>query len=273
MINVFSDKNPEIIFHIDERPEFISDLSKIDISSKELAIKGKTKNIERLKLFKDLEKLWIYTINQKEFNIIMDAIDPNMLYIYEMRVADLSALQSLTNLEVLGLEWNTKANELWDLSCNKSLKSLLIKDFPKLNEVTPLQACTGLEYLELSGGIWNSLKLMDLRPLKDLANIQYLCLSNINVQDNSLEPISFLKGLQELHISNQFPTEEFARLSVALPHTKCDQFKPYVFLESPIDDKDVMVTGKRKPFLHSKRDEKRLQKYEEQFKAFQSQYQ
>lgn len=41
---------------------------------------------------------------------------------------------------------------------------------------------------------------------------------------------------------------------------------------SPIDDKDVMVVGKRKPFLNSKVDVKRLQKYEEQFKEFQSDF-
>ncbi|MES9719726.1 leucine-rich repeat domain-containing protein, partial [Bacillus altitudinis] len=111
-----------------------------------------------------------------------------------------------------------------------------------------------------------------LQPLRYLKNLKYLCLSNIKVKDESLEPISALEGLKELDISNQFPTEEYARLSVTLPNTKCDRFAPYIFLSSPIVDKDVMVIGKRKPKLNSKVDGKKLQKYEEQFKAYQEKY-
>lgn len=129
-----------------------------------------------------------------------------------------------------------------------------------------------LEWLHLSGGIWNSLNLNTLQPLRYLNNLKHLGLFNIKVKDESLEPLSDLKGLKELEISNQFPTEEYARLSVALPNTKCDSFEPFIFLSSPIEDKDVMVVGKRKPFLNSKADQKKLQKYEEQFKSYQSKY-
>ncbi|WP_369691018.1 hypothetical protein [Robertmurraya korlensis] len=74
-------------------------------------------------------------------------------------------------------------------------------------------------------------------------------------------------------ISNQFPTEEYAKLSVALPNTKSDKFEAYVHI-SPIGDKDIMVVGKRKPLLNSnsKSDVKRLQKYQEQFKEYQDKY-
>ncbi|KON68784.1 hypothetical protein AKG34_08245 [Peribacillus butanolivorans] len=51
-------------------------------------------------------------------------------------------------------------------------------------------------------------------------------------------------------------------------------FPDTVFLRlgSPIGEDDVMVVGKRKPFLNSKVDVKKLQKYEEQFKAYQEKY-
>ena len=35
--------------------------------------------------------------------------------------------------------------------------------------------------------------------------------------------------------------------------TKCDKFKAYLYLPSPVGEKDVMVVGKRKPFLNSKK--------------------
>ena len=87
-----------------------------------------------------------------------------MLYIYEMRVEDLSNIASLKGLQVLALEWNTKAHELWDLSKNKSLKSLSIKDFPKLNNIESLEQSKRMELLDLSGSDSNSLKLGNLPP-------------------------------------------------------------------------------------------------------------
>ncbi|MGM9929385.1 MAG: leucine-rich repeat domain-containing protein [Bacillus sp. (in: firmicutes)] len=265
-------KHPQYIFCIDERPQFVNDLADVDENSTELLIRGKTTNIERLKSFSNLTKLWIYTVNQSELNTILSLVSPKMLHIYELRADDLSIMSSLKDVEVLALEWNTKAQSLWDLSKNTSLVSLSITDFSKLNDISPIQNCTNLELLQLSGGVWKSLNLNTLQPLRYLKNLKFLGLSNIRVKDESLEPISDLNGLQELEISNQFPTEEYARLSVTLLNTKCDCFKPYIFLSSPIEDKDVMVVGKRKPFLNSKVDVKKLQKYEEQFKAYQEKH-
>ncbi|MEH7612957.1 hypothetical protein [Gottfriedia acidiceleris] len=116
------------------------------------------------------------------------------------------------------------------------------------------------------------MKLDNLNDLSKLNNLKYLGLSNIKTNDESLEPVAFLKNLQILEISNQFPMEEYARLSVLLPNTKCDYFKPYIVLEDPIDDKDIMVIGKRKPFLNSKNDAKRIQKYKDQFEDSQIKY-
>lgn len=265
---MFLNEHPQYIFRIDERPQFIDDLNDVDENSTELLIRGKTKNIERLKSFSNLKKLWIYTVNQNEFNKILSLANPKMLHIYELKAEDLSIIGSLKDLEVLALEWNTKAQILWDISKNTSLKSLSIKDFSKLYDISNLQKSTSLELLDLSGGIWNSLNLYTLQPLRYLNNLKFLGLSNIRVKDESLEPISELIKLQELEISNQFPTEEYARLSVSLKNTKCNCFEPYIFLSNPIDDKDVMVVGKRKPFLNSKVDVKKLQKYEQQFKAY-----
>ncbi|MCY7493893.1 internalin [Bacillus safensis] len=236
----------QYIFHHDKRPEVVHDLGDVDENSTELLITGKTKNIERLKSFSNLTKLWIYKVNQKEFNTILSLVNPKMLFVHELRVEDLSK--------------------------NTFLKSLSITDFSKLNDIAPLQKNTGLEFLQLSGGIWNTLNINNLQPLRYLKNLTYLCLSNIKVKDESLEPISELEGLKELEISNQFPTEEYARLSVTLPNTKCDRFAPYIFLSSPIVDKDVMVIGKRKPKLNSKVDGEKLQKYEKQFKAYQEKF-
>jgi Leucine-rich repeat (LRR) protein len=247
-------------------------LNQIEDVPSEIAIQGKTKNLERLKELSGIEKLWLYTVNQTEFDLIVRYVRPKIFYIYEMRVEDLSSLELLSNTEKIYLCWNTKSSKLWDLSKNANLRSLSIEDFKRLNDLEPLQYCRNLEELRLSGGIWNTLKIDTLEPLKKLTNLRYLNLTNIRVKDESLEPLTHLRKLEELIISNQFPTEEYARLSVALPNTKCDYFRPYVKLNNPIDGKDIMVIGKRKTFLNSLTDANKLQKYEEQFKSFQKKY-
>ncbi|MES9722637.1 leucine-rich repeat domain-containing protein, partial [Bacillus altitudinis] len=161
-------EDPEYIFRHDARPEAVHDLADIDENSTELVITGKTKNIERLNSFSNLTKLWIYKVNQKEFNTILSLVNPKMLYMRELRVEDLSIISSLQDVEVLSLEWNTKAQSLWDLSKNTFLKSLSLTDFSKLNDIAPLQKNTDLEWLQLSGGIWNTLNLNTLQPLRYL---------------------------------------------------------------------------------------------------------
>ena len=55
-------------------------------------------------------------MSQKEFNTILSLVNPKMLYMRELRVEDLSIISSLQDVEVMALEWNTKAQSLWDLS-------------------------------------------------------------------------------------------------------------------------------------------------------------
>ena len=73
---------------------------------------------------------------------------------------------------------------------------------------------------------------------------------------------------QVLEVSNQFPTEEFAYLSVELPKTKCKMFSAWV--KSPVMKPDTMIVGRRKPFLNFKKDRERIQAYEHSFAQLQA---
>ncbi|MFD3445888.1 hypothetical protein ACFDTO_14945 [Microbacteriaceae bacterium 4G12] len=258
------------MFPLGEQPNITKNLTEVTNEVRELAIDGKTKNLERLSNLK-IEKLWIFSVNQKQFDEILTYVTPDILYIYEMRVADLSMLQKLSNLKELYMCWNTKNTDLWDLSYNKNLTSLLIEEFSKLEDLTPIKDGIHLQSLYLSGGIVKALHVQTLKPLSNLVNLNKLTLMNIKVKDDSLEPLMNLKEIKELNLSNQFPTEEYAKLSVVLSNTKCNFFKPYVYIES-LEGKDIMVIGKKKPFLNSKTDIAKIQKYEEQFKKIQEQF-
>lgn len=82
-------EDPQYIFHHDKRPEVVHDLADVDENSTELLIIGKTINIEKLKSFSNLTKLWIYKVDQKEFNTILSLVNPKMLFVHELRVEDL----------------------------------------------------------------------------------------------------------------------------------------------------------------------------------------
>ena len=84
-----------MMFPIGEQPEFIKDLNDTDVNLTEIAIQGKTKNLERLKDFQNLDKVWLFTVNQAQFDLILRFIRPRTLYIYEMRVENLYSLELL----------------------------------------------------------------------------------------------------------------------------------------------------------------------------------
>ena len=56
----------------------------------------------------------------KQFEHILSYARPDILYVYEMRVEDLSGLQKLSDLQQLYMCWNTKAKTLWDIAYNKN---------------------------------------------------------------------------------------------------------------------------------------------------------
>ena len=252
-------------------PENIDDLAGWEASSSELSITGKTKGVEKLKDCAAVDRIWITNVNQRQFENICGYINPISLVVYNMKVPDLSPLYSLTRVERLVMTWNSKAHDVDGLDSLTNLKVLAIRDFSKLSKLDGLGRCEKLEILELSGGMWAPLKVQTLEPLRSLKALRYLGLGNIKVDDDSLQPLIELRNLEKLDLSNQFPTEEYARLSVHLPHVQCSCFQPYITLEGVgIDPKIVMVIGRRKPFLDPNKDQNRIQRYVQKFREYQS---
>ncbi|MBJ8009904.1 MULTISPECIES: internalin [Bacillus cereus group] len=258
------------MFPLGKQPKVTRDLVEINTDVQKLSVNGKTKNIELLSKLK-IKELWVFAVNQKQFDKIMMHVNPELLYIYEMRVENLSILQMMSNLRALYLCWNTKNTNLWNFSYNKNLSYLLIEDFSKLEDLTPIKDGQNLEGLYLGGGIVKALNVKTLKPIGELLQLSDLTLMNIKVKDRSLEPLMNLKRLKKLNLSNQFPMEEYAKLSVVLQNTECEFFKPYVRMEST-EGKDIMMIGRKRPFLNSKTDIEKIRKYEQEFKNIQEEF-
>jgi hypothetical protein len=252
-------------------PAPVEDLASLDGTESRVRIKGTTKNLGRLAELKSLEALWAGDVNEAQFVRIVSLIDPLYLQFDGLRAADLSLLGRLQRLQALEIHWNTKVSDISFLNQLPNLRLFALTHCPRVHDLGPIAALRNLEVLDLSGGMWSTFKPDTLKPLEGLDKLWGLCLTAIRVADQSLEPVAQLKALRKLELSNQFPTEEYARLSVALPRVECTHFVPY-FEVNFGKGRQVMVTGKGKPVLSLPRDQARLDAYVERFRAAQARF-
>ena len=263
------------IDRFENKPEFTSDLADFDNSKTELHIRADVKNRKLLNEL-NIEKLWLIGAKEKDIEQIFSIHQPKYVSLYQFLAKDLSCLENLNKCETLITEWNTKATELWNIESNPNLRKLAIRDYSKISDLSPLEKATHIKSLSLDGGMDKKLKVDSLKPISRLTQLEYLRLTNIKVADESLEPISHLRNLVTLELSNQFPTKEYANLSVKLTETECSMFKPYHEVEIKDGNGnlvyDRMIIGKRKPFLLSTKDQTRIEKYEKEFEKLKNNY-
>ena len=248
--------------------ECIKDLNDFDKSNRSLFMSVSAKNIHKLKDLR-IDNLWLIGANEKELKKILAHVDLKYLNLYQVLAKDLSILEMLNSVETIILEWNTKSDRLWDLNKNSKLRTLEITDFSKINSIDQLSQAKQIRHLKLSGGHGKAILLKSIEPLKHLSNLETLSLYNLKIEDDTLKPIGELVNLKKLNLSNQFDTKEYAWLSVKLPKTEGKMLQAVSTCNiTDIDNKlkyDTMVTGRRKPFLLSTKDQAKIDKYIKDF--------
>ncbi|MBI0400589.1 leucine-rich repeat domain-containing protein [Cyclobacterium marinum] len=258
-----------MIDNLPEKPKtIISDLKEFDKNEKSLHMSTTAKNIDRLKDL-SIENLWLIGANDKELRKILPLVKLKYLNLYQVLVKDLTILETLSKTETIILHWNTKATALWNIDENKCLKTLEVTDFSKLEDINQLSQARQINSLTFGGGHQKPLRIKSLKPLESLKNLRFLNLTNIKIEDDTLQPLGKLIDLEVLQLSNQFETKEYAWLATRLPNTKCKMFQAtnsckIVNSKNSIVH-DTMVTGKRKPFLLSNKDQLRIDKYIKDF--------
>lgn len=210
-------------------------------------------------------------LTERDLGKLASHVDVVMLHLYELRAGDLGVLHGIPRLQHLKIHWNTKVADLSGISALTRLETLALVDTPKVNDLSPLEALVQLAALEYSGGIWNTQHAASLEPVAALPKLEELILTNLKVESGGLRPLARCKALKTLTLSNQFETEEYAYLSVALPDVECAAFQPWIRAALP-DGRDTMITGKRKPFLNSVTDAARIAAYEDAFRKLQTRF-
>jgi hypothetical protein len=112
------------------------------------------------------------------------------------------------------------------LASLRNLRTLYLEDMKRIDLETlpPLPKLLGLQ---IGGGMWSTLKVASLAPLRRMPALRHLTLSNVKPADGSLRPLADLGDLRELQLPNFFEIQEFARLSVALPGAKSNASTPF----------------------------------------------
>lgn len=251
----------------------LNNLNETDTNTDVLSIMGGSTWVKNLNRFKNVRKLYISTVKLPELELIFNSYpDLEFLYLYNVQIKNLSIIEKLDKLAVLVVEWNTKLESLWQIDKNLLLKELHIRDLKRLSQLDKLKSLQNLEILEISGGMWNKIEVESLEPISKLPLLKDLELGNLKVLSGGIKPIANLIGLKELNISNQFDTEEYAYLAAKMINTKCNMFSGYIKLKHEIGGNDVMIAGKRKPFLNSITDKEKIQSYVDHFEILKKKF-
>jgi len=192
------------------------------------------------------------------------------------RISDLSPMENLSNLRYVAFYWNQRAVRLWDLAKTPKLKGLQFDDFTRVHTLDDLATAVSLEELAFGDQVWVKATFESLEPLTHLQDLQKLSFAVRRIDDARVQPLATLRRLEVFECpTNLFTTEQLAWLRAHLPDsTEGRVLLPVQKFTKPlVSGKDVLVMGKRKPWLNSSADAKRIQRYVENFERLVERFQ
>ncbi len=210
------------------------------------------------------QRAFCFSVNEKELAHLCEMIDVVYLGFKGLRTTTLSPLQNLPRLRRLKLWWVQKLVDLSPLA-TLPLDVLTLDDIRYANDLQPLGDMPSLQSLLISGGMNGTQKIDTLAPLATMPALRELQIIATAVTEDGLRPLVDCAALRELLLPSTFETVEYAYLRAKRPDIRCAELAAYQKLSHPLGDKDILVTGKRKPFLSSKTDDKRLETYQQRF--------
>jgi hypothetical protein len=192
------------------------------------------------------------------------------------RIADLTPLETLPQLRFVAFYLNHRTTRLWDLRRTPRLVGLQFENFTRLHALDDLGTGGTLQELNFGDALWNTSVFTSLSPLAALVSLRRLSFNARRIDDGRIEPLASLQQLDSLAFpANLFTTSQVAWLRARLPDSVQSHVLGPLFPLGPIRDlsnntvteldKDVIVVGKRKPALSSRRDEARIQRYVSEF--------
>jgi hypothetical protein len=188
------------------------------------------------------------------------------------RLADLTPLESLPTLTHVAFYWNQRTARLWNFAKTPGLQGLQFDDFSRLRDLAELEYATSLTELRFGNMIWPKATFTSLDPLRHLATLRALSFDAKRIDDGRVQPLAALQQLDALGFpAHQFTTEQVAWLRARLPDSlRSPALLPFRTLVKPLPSskgpqKDVLLVGKRKPFLNSIVHASRISRHVDEF--------
>ncbi|MBP2660216.1 MAG: internalin related protein [Firmicutes bacterium] len=221
----------------------------------------------------DATEIWISGLTQDTFEYFIETYGQQFKIIYFWKcplITDFKKLETLKNIEYLIFFWNQRVTHLWDLSKNPKLRGLSFDDFTRMHTLEEIPLAPILKELYFGNMIWSNYILDSLTPLSRTKKLKKLIFSAKKINDNDITPLAKIANLERLDFnSNLFSTEQIAWLTANTANITSFVLAPYKKIKNPLKTKektkDVLVIGKRKPFLNSQEDKVRLEKYVMEF--------
>jgi len=232
--------------------------------------------IDRFNEFESSEKIMISGLRQNTFEYFIrtQAYRFKVIMFWKNKlVEDWSLLSTLKSTIFIGYFHNQRINKMWDMTENTALEGLYISDFTRLHTLKGIEKAPKLERLSFGDAVWSTSVLEDLNPLEN-SRLKEFSFSGKSIKT---EDISIYAKMPELEVldfpSNLYTTEQLAWLVAKLPNVKGYCLRPCIKFDRKEEDlKDVLICGKRKPFLSSREDMQKINAYVNKFEKLVGKY-
>ncbi len=224
---------------------------------------------------KDPEVLELVGMNQESFEHFITHYAQNYRYLrffHCQLIKDFSPLSDLSKLERVWIDWNIRADKLWDMSRNKSLNHIRIIDCKKMTQnLQFLSTSDTLEEVGICGSMFTNFTLGNMDLFGQIPKLRALDLYSIRLKDRRLDFLRSASNLEEFNFDpGMLTTEEIAWIVAKYPHITGNCVGPY---EGDIYHKsEVRISGYRKPTLYIPEQNDRINKYIASFEALVEKY-
>ena len=236
-------------------------------------------DIDRLKAHPEVDVVTISGLRQDTFEYFIKTYGNQLKAIRFFKnkfIEDWSLLGTLPQLEYLDFFVNHRLTSLWDMSRNTSLSGLAIRDFSKLSSIEGIGTAPALKDFHIGNAIWNKMELESLMPLAN-TGLERLVFCGKSILDNDYSFLEDMPNLKEFDFAtNLLTTEQVAWIVANFPSLEGFALNAIInstawtsgFKEVP----GVIIVGKRKPLLPIEGNEKRIEKYVQNFELLKKKY-
>lgn len=248
---------------------------KMDIGGGNITIE----DIDKLKDYPNTDVVTISGLRQDTFEYFIKTYGCQLKAIRFFKnkfVEDWSLLGTLPQLEYVHFFANQRISSLWDMSANSALSCLCIEDFTRLSSIKGIETAPVLKEFRIGNAIWDKMVIDSLIPLAK-TSIERFMFSGKAIAENDYSFLADMPSLKKFDFpSNMLTTEQVAWITANFPDLEGYALKAKIdctWFDSELKDAPgVLIVGKRKPGLVREGNEKRIEKYVQNFEMLKKKY-